>query len=431
MLRHAANPPQLLPSHVVDGVAPLDHIVRGALQRDLSARTASADEVRYQLAEYLGRDLFNHVSMVGLLHTLLRSQGQGDSGPHSGIGGANGPTPGSAIERTSSARTPSLLTRSVTDMHAEADSAVEEPTAPVTPMAPMPQPAELDGLPAADAYTRATQAEAEEVLELDPEDLVSEQVFVPGRRLVRGLMWFVVGTGLVAGTLAVLLMLRDRPSASTPQVEPARTPSSPVVAAVPAQPMRPSAEIPAAPATAPLVEVFVATEADAEEPQRAVAAAGPAGVATDPVGSPEQISGAQGSRETLEKSMRIKEVRQLMRQAEQRGLFPGDDPVFDRWRSEARVAAVQGGGDGAVQRLRQLVEDFAMDRQFVNRKLKRLSIALARVRPGSQRSASFNRSWLQIQYLINQERLVEASHDISGLLARLRRAPTPAPQSGS
>ena len=175
-----------------------------------------------------------------------------------------------------------------------------------------------------------------------------------------------------------------------------------------------------------MVEVHVSAEADAAEPERAVAVPDPGGRTIGPEGLPGGVPAPRTKQATLEKAMRIKEVQQLMRQAGQRGLFPGDDPVFDRWRSEARATVGGGGGDGAVQRLRQLVEDFAIDRQLVNRKLKRLSIALARVRPGSKRGASFNRSWLEIQHLIDQERLVQASRDISGLLARLRRAPAPA-----
>lgn len=423
MLRHAANPPQLLPSHVVDGVAPLDHIVRGALQRDPTMRTASADRVRAQLAEYLGRDLFNHVSMVGLLHTLFRSTGQSGSGPHSGTSGANSPTPGSPIARTSSARTPSLLTRDVTHRHAATDASLEETATPVTPVAPMPQPAESNALSAADAYARATSAEAEEVLELDPEDLISEQIFIPGRRLVRGMMWFVGCTGLVAGVLAVLLMLRDNAPQSAPLAEgTSTTRTSPLAAEAPAQPVMLSPTVLGEPHPAPVVEVQVAAEADEVGPQEAIAVSDPAGRNAGPEGSLGESPSVPASRVDLEKTLQIKEVKQLTRQASQRGLFPGDDPVFDRWRAEARVAAGRGDGEGALQRLRQLVEDFAIDRQFVNRKLKRLSLALARAKPGPKRSASFNRSWLDIQHLINQERLVQASREISHLLARLRRA---------
>jgi len=121
-------------------------------------------------------------------------------------------------------------------------------------------------------------------------------------------------------------------------------------------------------------------------------------------------------------TVRDKELRQLLRQARARGLFVGDDPSFDRLHNWLRKRpSSTPGWATALRRLRIFVEDFAIDRPFVLRKLRHLRRCMDRVslRDGADRAALV-RAQQDIHALVLQDDLGAASHRLTTAIRQCR-----------
>jgi hypothetical protein len=111
---------------------------------------------------------------------------------------------------------------------------------------------------------------------------------------------------------------------------------------------------------------------------------------------------------------------ELGRRARARGLWPGDDPAFDQLWRQARQAVERGSGEAEIQRLQQWVAAFEPDAAFVQRKLARLERRIAAARIDEARRRSVTARSQQILRLLLDDRAVEASRQISALLAELK-----------
>jgi hypothetical protein len=111
---------------------------------------------------------------------------------------------------------------------------------------------------------------------------------------------------------------------------------------------------------------------------------------------------------------------EIGRRARTRGLFPGDDATYDRLWREARQAVQRAAGEAALKRLERWVTAFRPDAAFIRGKLARLERRIATARIDEARRHSLTTRSQRILRLVLDDRVVEASRQISSLLNELK-----------
>lgn len=433
MLQAAANPAELVPSNIVDDAAPLDDAVRSAIQRAPQDRS-SPDGLGTRLAIYVGKTGFDARGMAefcaAVEHLMARralaEAVQGDS--------PSPVTPSLPGLRPARKRTPyeSLAERnhlgfvSEPSRAARAEGQTSSPgRASVSgevhtpPRRGVPKGEPLQPRPPIDQVGSVTPRvdhipflAADEIRELG------------GWRSTRPKILAILGAAglfaLALGLWALVTSDRSGRLAALPGgvavEEPLPSPRQEPAPAPVAEDIRPSPG--GHPAGTLSVEESTEPPAQEERPAGAPEPMIPrvehtvtSTAAMGLVASPGDELGLG-----LPRNLRQKEVAQLVKQARERGLLPGDDPLFDHYRRLAQLASVRAEDElaEAVRKLRVLVEDFEIDKAFVERKLERVRRLLERA--GGLRADHLSRAYFQMQQLVNDQALAQASRLASTVL---------------
>jgi hypothetical protein len=417
LLSRAHDPAVQLPSELNPAAAPLDEVIRGALQHDPAMRTRDAALLAEQTQRVLARTPFRAADMARVAERLQREARSVAAAeaeqtiperlrPEAIEGVASGELVLEQTERTLRTGGPALAPEAIPGDPASDELEVQE-----TARTGGPERLLLDGLrslgpseaePTPEPITFEPGAAAETglsgltTLPGDPESglirLIREppagqplqisptgtgDLPLPGGHLPKRRtrwVWLVFIIGLAVGVLAIAALLLVRRAA------PPQAPRRPAAAA-------PALDATARPASQPVASSGDATAADARGPD-----------------------GAPSGEEQL---VRLTET------ARQQGLWPGDLPEFDRLRGEAQWAVRrQRSSAWELQQLARFVARFRIDAPFVRAKLRRLERAIAR--RGKREIARRRDATRQLRRLIEEGQLVEASRQISLLAKELR-----------
>lgn len=434
MLELAASPPELLPSNIVDDAAPLDDAVRAALCKTVKDRS-SAEGLGSRLRIYLSRREFDELAMAQFCAAVEHLIGQRALAE---VVHGESPSPVSALALRGRSNTPYELAQYVGEMPLDSDSDVAG--------------GRHDHPQVGGSEATPEMEEAETTLGVwRRTDAVPRSSVWPVRAAVTLLALILVG-----GVALYLARQRRRPTgqvvSTIPRPRGTAAPSSSssveprVVAVAPDEPRAPTRTDRAAsaalaqprnrptarpPAAEPSVEVHSAQKDNVTQPStRRAGAVVPlqqpmapgAAVSTEPKAKAKEASSEDPPSTRLAagsviSSLRHKEMRQLIAQARARGLLTGDDPRFDRLCREAQARGGRAGepvSDDALGQLRILVEDFAVDAPFIERKLRRLDRVIAAA--GGERAEQLRRAKFNVQQLVKDQAFVEASRLITALI---------------
>ena len=383
VIRLAMEPPETLPSSLNPEAAPLDRLVRSALQRHPAMRLASAALLARRLQQQLARAPFDAAELAQLAKQARTPQGDQQqtaifAGPY---GAATGDDAGR--EQTSS---------TVTTPFALHHETIEDapPAAPTRQLADQPH-----------------QAPAS-----------------PKRRwpLVAGLVLLLVASGAAAVVLWVARLagprapaqpqtraVVQRPAAGPPELQPREVDAA--AAASPAPVPTPVVADRARSAVHDAAVQVVLRKRRRPKKRRPRAPAGstrprqpaPGRPHLPPVAASVSDTGA-AARQRLQK---------LLRSAASRGLFPGDSATMDRKLAAARRALGSAAAAAALEALEQEVAGFRIDRRFAERKLARLERAIGKAGLDPDRRQQLEAGARRILKLVMASRLVEASQLIS------------------